>query len=90
MLFTKNHFHSGVSWAVRALLSVPCLLSQHKFSTFFTELSGFVVSHSLLASSTGHCNVALIPEIEFSMTGWERSRWTMEWRVTQTSWSAIG
>ncbi len=35
----------------------------------FGSDSGFVVSHSLLASSTGHCNVALIPEIEFSMRG---------------------
>jgi 6-phosphofructokinase 1 len=35
----------------------------------FGSDSGFVVSHSLLASSTGHCNVALIPEIEFSVRG---------------------
>lgn len=35
----------------------------------FGSDSGFVVSHALLASSTGHCNLALIPEIEFSMTG---------------------
>jgi 6-phosphofructokinase 1 len=29
--------------------------------------SGFVVSHAVLASGTGHCDLALIPEVEFSM-----------------------
>jgi 6-phosphofructokinase 1 len=34
----------------------------------FGSDSGFVVSHSVLASPTGHCDVALIPEVPFSMT----------------------
>jgi len=34
----------------------------------FGSDSGFVVSHSVLASATGHCDVALIPEVRFSMT----------------------
>lgn len=34
----------------------------------FGSDSGFVVSHSVLASATGHCDVALIPEVPFSMT----------------------
>jgi 6-phosphofructokinase 1 len=33
----------------------------------FGSDSGFVVSHSVLASPTGHCDVALIPEVPFSM-----------------------
>lgn len=33
----------------------------------FGSDSGFVVSHAVLASGTGHCDLALIPEIEFSM-----------------------
>jgi 6-phosphofructokinase 1 len=33
----------------------------------FGSDSGFVVSHSVLASATGHCDVALIPEVPFSM-----------------------
>jgi len=33
----------------------------------FGSDSGFVVSHSVLASATGHCDAVLIPEIEFSM-----------------------
>ncbi|MBN1567184.1 MAG: 6-phosphofructokinase [Acidobacteria bacterium] len=33
----------------------------------FGSDSGFVVSHSVLASATGHCDVALIPEVDFSM-----------------------
>jgi 6-phosphofructokinase 1 len=35
----------------------------------FGSDSGFVVSHAVLASRTGHCDVALIPEVEFSMRG---------------------
>lgn len=35
----------------------------------FGSDSGFVVSHALLASRTGNCDVALIPESEFSMKG---------------------
>lgn len=33
----------------------------------FGSDSGFVVSHAVLASGTGHCDVALIPEIDFSI-----------------------
>jgi len=33
----------------------------------FGSDSGFVVSHAVLASATGHCSLALIPEIEFNM-----------------------
>ena len=33
----------------------------------FGSDSGFVVSHSVLASPTGYCDVALIPEVPFSM-----------------------
>lgn len=33
----------------------------------FGSDSGFVVSHAVLASGTGHCQLALIPEVEFSM-----------------------
>ncbi len=33
----------------------------------FGSDSGFVVSHAVLASGTGHCDLALIPEIEFTM-----------------------
>ncbi|MBN1654001.1 MAG: 6-phosphofructokinase [Deltaproteobacteria bacterium] len=33
----------------------------------FGSDSGYVVSHSVLASATGHCDVALIPEVPFSM-----------------------
>jgi 6-phosphofructokinase 1 len=33
----------------------------------FGSDSGFVVSHAVLASATGHCCLALIPEIQFSM-----------------------
>jgi len=35
----------------------------------FGSDSGFVVSHAVQASSTGHCIAALIPEVEFSMKG---------------------
>jgi 6-phosphofructokinase 1 len=35
----------------------------------FGSDSGFVVSHAVLASSAGHCDVALIPEVEFSLLG---------------------
>jgi 6-phosphofructokinase 1 len=35
----------------------------------FGSDSGFVVSHAVLASRTGICDAALIPEVEFSMTG---------------------
>ncbi len=35
----------------------------------FGSDSGFVVSHAVLASATGHCVLALIPEVEFSMVG---------------------
>jgi 6-phosphofructokinase 1 len=35
----------------------------------FGSDSGFVVSHTVLAGPTGHCLVALIPEVPFSMTG---------------------
>jgi 6-phosphofructokinase 1 len=35
----------------------------------FGSDSGFVVSHAVLASRTGICYAALIPEVEFSMTG---------------------
>ena len=35
----------------------------------FGSDSGFVVSHAVLASATGHCDVALIPEVPFSMDG---------------------
>ena len=38
----------------------------------FGSDSGFVVSHAVLASATGHCDAALIPEIEFSMVGLAR------------------
>ncbi|MEW6386505.1 MAG: 6-phosphofructokinase [Thermodesulfobacteriota bacterium] len=34
----------------------------------FGSDSGFVVSQAVLASPTGHCDVALIPEVDFSMT----------------------
>jgi len=33
----------------------------------FGSDSGFVVSHAVLASRTGHCDLALIPEVDFSM-----------------------
>ncbi len=33
----------------------------------FGSDSGFVVSHAVLASGTGHCDVALIPETDFCM-----------------------
>jgi 6-phosphofructokinase 1 len=33
----------------------------------FGSDSGFVVSHAVLASQTGNCDVALIPEVDFSM-----------------------
>jgi 6-phosphofructokinase 1 len=33
----------------------------------FGSDSGFVVSHAVLASSTGNCDLALIPEVPFSM-----------------------
>jgi 6-phosphofructokinase 1 len=33
----------------------------------FGSDSGFVVSHAVLASQTGHCDAALIPEVDFSM-----------------------
>ena len=35
----------------------------------FGSDSGFVVSHAVLASSAGHCDVALIPEVDFSLVG---------------------
>ncbi len=35
----------------------------------FGSDSGFVVSHAVLASATGHCVAALIPEVKFSMQG---------------------
>jgi len=35
----------------------------------FGSDSGFVVSHAVVASATGHCDVALIPEVPFSMRG---------------------
>jgi 6-phosphofructokinase 1 len=35
----------------------------------FGSDSGFVVSHAVLASATGRCVLALIPEIDFSMEG---------------------
>jgi len=35
----------------------------------FGSVSGFVVSHAVLASSTGHCELALIPEVPFSIEG---------------------
>lgn len=35
----------------------------------FGSDSGFVVSHAVLASATGHCIAALIPEVKFSMGG---------------------
>jgi 6-phosphofructokinase 1 len=38
----------------------------------FGSDSGFVVSHAVLASPTGHCDVALIPELPFSIEGLAR------------------
>jgi 6-phosphofructokinase 1 len=38
----------------------------------FGSDSGFVVSHAILASQTGQCDVALVPEVEFSMKGLAR------------------
>lgn len=38
----------------------------------FGSDSGYVVSHAVLASATGHCDVALIPEVPFSMEGLAR------------------
>ena len=38
----------------------------------FGSDSGFVVSHSVLASATGQCDAALIPEAPFSMLGLAR------------------
>jgi 6-phosphofructokinase 1 len=35
----------------------------------FGSDSGFVVSHAVLASASGHCDVALIPEVRFSLLG---------------------
>jgi len=35
----------------------------------FGSDSGFVVSHAVLASAGGHCDVALIPEVDFSLLG---------------------
>ena len=35
----------------------------------FGSDSGFVVSHAVLASATGHCAAALIPEVRFSLVG---------------------
>ena len=35
----------------------------------FGSDSGFVVSHAVLASAAGHCDLALIPEVPFSMIG---------------------
>ena len=43
----------------------------------FGSDSGFVVSHAVLASATGHCILALIPEVDFSMEGilaWVKDR----------------
>ena len=42
----------------------------------FGSDSGFVVSHAVLASATGQCDVALIPEVPFSMLG--LGRWLNE------------
>jgi 6-phosphofructokinase 1 len=45
----------------------------------FGSDSGFVVSHAVLASATGHATLALIPEIKFSAVGvaryLKRARW---------------
>lgn len=38
----------------------------------FGSDSGFVVSHAVVASSAGNCDVALIPEVPFSMIGLAR------------------
>jgi 6-phosphofructokinase 1 len=38
----------------------------------FGSDSGFVVSHAVLASASGHCDVALIPEVDFSILGLAR------------------
>ena len=35
----------------------------------FGSDSGFVVSHAVLASAAGHCDLALIPEVPFSLLG---------------------
>lgn len=49
----------------------------------FGSDSGFVVSHTVLASRRGHCDVALIPEVPFSMKGlnaWLRYRISIDRR----------
>ena len=38
----------------------------------FGSDSGFVVSHAVLASQTGQCDVALVPEVDFSMEALSR------------------
>lgn len=35
----------------------------------FGSDSGFVISHAVLASAAGHCDLALIPEVKFSLLG---------------------
>lgn len=52
-----EHLHTEVNSNPRL-----CILQ------LFGSDSGFVVSHSVLASATGHCDVALIPEVPFSIT----------------------
>jgi 6-phosphofructokinase 1 len=53
-----QHLHTEVSSNPRV-----CVLQ------LFGSDSGFVVSHAVLASAAGHCDVALIPEVEFSLLG---------------------
>jgi len=53
-----DHIHTEVKSNPRL-----CILQ------LFGSDSGFVVSHAVLASATGHCDIALIPEVDFSMQG---------------------
>ena len=55
---TIQHLHTEVSSNPRL-----CVLQ------LFGSDSGFVVSHAVLASATGHCDLALIPEVPFSLHG---------------------
>jgi len=56
-----QHLHTEVTSNPRV-----CVLQ------LFGSDSGFVVSHAVLASASGHCDVALIPEVDFSILGLAR------------------
>jgi 6-phosphofructokinase 1 len=55
---TIEHLHTEVTSNPRL-----CVMQ------LFGSDSGYVVSHAVLASGTGHCCLALIPEVEFTIQG---------------------